>query len=751
MSFLKPMMLLGVLGALVPIIIHLIHKRRPRKQEFAAIEFVIRSVQRVQRRWRLRRFLLLAARVLIIAALALAAARPLLGTNAGDLVETSGPQRIVLVIDASLSMRGRKPGGQTGFEVAISKAKSIIEGLGAEDQMTILIADREPELLLENLTNSKPELFRVLSAAQSGFAHVDLANAVGVAGQILTLANTKDGSAKAVTDKAKETESRIVILSDLAAHSFQQASALEGSIKLSVIDVFEDVPTSERKNYGITKLDVQVVPSTNVNTVQARARIRSFLSKKGESDGPSAKDINLIGPEGVAVEASVNIIEGNQTEKSLEHAFSGTEKFVVSVQVEDDFLVEDNERYAPVNVQARIRSLIVDGAPSGLPKEDEIFYLERALAAGAKDQPLPKIIIADDLAKEDLSKYKVLILAGVTSIGAKDGEKITAFVQGGGGLLITASENMDIDQYNAVLGRVLPRPLRGLKRKEALSKRSKSDDSALLFEVDAQHPVMSVFTGEALQGLKTTRTQAYYLLQRNKNREANVIMAYEDGQPALIETQIARGRVVLLTTSIDRDLSDLPIRPAFVPLMRQLVLFLGNALARPDDRVTLVEDTRELYIPRGSTDVEVETPSGERISLSSRFDDELVSFQRTSEPGFYRVYVRRSGKEENLVDENFVVNVDARESNIQSLLPSEAVAILRGESAPSDAKGKEQEKFAFKVGGLSNPDQLAHGLLILMLLAFLGESLLTAQWSRKSTDSAPPQSQRKWYRRIFRT
>ena len=72
MSFAQPLLLFGLLAAAVPIIIHLIHKRRPREHKFAAIELLLRSVERVERRWRLRRFLLLAARVALIAALALA-------------------------------------------------------------------------------------------------------------------------------------------------------------------------------------------------------------------------------------------------------------------------------------------------------------------------------------------------------------------------------------------------------------------------------------------------------------------------------------------------------------------------------------------------------------------------------------------------------------------------------------------------------------------------------------------------------
>ena len=114
MSFLQPWLLFGLLGAAVPILIHLIHKRKPRTHRFAAIELVMRSVERIESKWRLRRLLLLAARVLILAALALAAAGPLLGTNAKTSATTSGPERLAVVIDTSLSMRAIY-GGRSAF------------------------------------------------------------------------------------------------------------------------------------------------------------------------------------------------------------------------------------------------------------------------------------------------------------------------------------------------------------------------------------------------------------------------------------------------------------------------------------------------------------------------------------------------------------------------------------------------------------------------------------------------------------
>lgn len=726
MSFAQPLMLFGLLAALIPIIIHLIHKRRPRKQAFGAIEFVIRSVQRVQRRWRLRRFLLLASRVLILVALALAAARPLLGDSPEAAGKRSGPERIVLVIDASLSMQARPEKGQSGFEQAVKKARVLIESLGAEDQMMLVLAKDKAIGLLPNFSASKPDLLRALARAKVAYAYVDLSAAVSYASQLL---NSKQAGDSGEAESATQAK-RIVVLSDLSVHGFQESGVLGSDIALNLYDVFDELEAEERINYGITALSVSILPSSLESTVQALVRVRSFIGDTEWDKASVSKNIDLIGPEGVALEAGMQINSGQLSEKTLNHPFSTDGRFGIAVQIEPDFLAEDDIRFAQVDVQNRVLSLIVDGAPSGLPKEDEVFYLKRALATGAKDQPRPKVIVADELAAEDLSKYRVLILAGVSSLSGELGQRIVEFVEGGGGLLITATENLDVDQYNAVLGRILPRALRGIKRRKALQKRSKDDDSVLLTEIDREHPVMTVFEGDALSGLRTTRTQAYFLLQPDRNRRAKVIASFEDGQPALIEARIKRGRVILLTTSIDRDLSDLAIRPAFVPLMRHLLLYLGGALSRPDPRRTFVGQARTLRLPAantGSAWIEVVGPGGATSRLAVPRDSNSVVFEGGVTPGHYEVFLTRDGQRALISSESFSVNIDPRESDLAFLSASRAEAVLRGSAEKRSASGEISSALSLSALGASNPDRIAQVLLILMLLAFVFESLLTKE------------------------
>lgn len=741
MSFLKPGMLFGLLAAFIPIIIHLIHKRKPRKHEFAAIEFVIRSVRKIERQWRLKRFLLLACRVLLLAALVFAAAHPMIGSRQASLAQSKGPKKIVMIIDGSLSMRAKPGGGRTGFAEAQSRARQIVEQMNASDQMVIMMATRKPKLIVKEFSNAKSDLLQALTKLEVTYDAAEISDSVNIASEVLSSVDS-GSSDEANTKETLGAAKHIIILSDLAGHSFQQAATLGSDINLSVVNVFEEMQKEDLDNYGISQIEILSAPGSEANAMQARVRIRSYVSSEGSKGTTTSKNINWTGPEGTVAEASVSIVGGNETQRVLEHAFADQKRFPVSLTLEEDVLKEDNERFAMVNIESRVKTLIVDGQPSGLPKEDEIYYFERAFAAGASEQPAPKIILSDDLQTQDLSLFDVVVLAGVNSITASDAKKIESFVEEGGGLLISSAQSMDIEQYNGVFARLLPRAYRGFKERKALRQRSKSDDSLLIGELDLSHPVLSVFSGEALQGLKSTRTQGYFLLQPDRNRSAQVLATFEDGQPALIESQRNNGKVIVLTTSIDRDLTDLAIRPAFVPLVRQLVLYLGDALAPPDSRRTLVGDARRIRVPGNFSELEITGPNGESHVVTTQLEDKDWLFTKTSLPGHYQVRALSNGNAQAVMKENFVVNVDRQESNLEPLSVQEAIAALRGQKIDEQSGSANASSFAWKTDSNGDPDRFSQWLLIAMLFFFLSESLLTAQRKNRKVERVSGSDQR---------
>src|SRR5688500_11693165 len=105
MSFAHPAFLFGCLAALIPLLVHLFDRRRPRHVPFGAISFVLRSQKRTASRLKLKRLLLYALRTLILLALPIALARPEFKRDAITAATSLGPAATAVVIDASLSMQ----------------------------------------------------------------------------------------------------------------------------------------------------------------------------------------------------------------------------------------------------------------------------------------------------------------------------------------------------------------------------------------------------------------------------------------------------------------------------------------------------------------------------------------------------------------------------------------------------------------------------------------------------------------------
>src|SRR5262245_56767526 len=112
MSFVFPALLATTVLAGIPVLLHLILRQKPKSLQFPAFRFLVARHQTNQRKLQIRHWLLLALRVLLIAGLILAIARPrLLQHNLG--LTTERPVAVVLVIDVTASMGARSSDERT--------------------------------------------------------------------------------------------------------------------------------------------------------------------------------------------------------------------------------------------------------------------------------------------------------------------------------------------------------------------------------------------------------------------------------------------------------------------------------------------------------------------------------------------------------------------------------------------------------------------------------------------------------------
>ena len=144
MLFLNPLLLWGLLAASIPVLIHLINKRRHKTIQWAAMQFLLKATRESRGKKKLRHILILTCRALAIAALAFAAARPivsgLIGWGGGSI------DTVVLLLDRSASME-TKPGDGLAprRQIVIEKVRDTMKTLGATRLVLIDSASGKPQ------------------------------------------------------------------------------------------------------------------------------------------------------------------------------------------------------------------------------------------------------------------------------------------------------------------------------------------------------------------------------------------------------------------------------------------------------------------------------------------------------------------------------------------------------------------------------------------------------------------------------
>ena len=150
-AFVHPWMLAGLAAAGLPVLIHYLTRARPRRIAFPPYQFLLEACAGQQSLHRLRTILLLAARCLAVMALALLFARPFF-KPAGAAGGAAAGERVVLVLDASLSMRAVERGCRC--LPGRAEAAEVLRGLASGAEAAVILEGATPRALLPALSRN---------------------------------------------------------------------------------------------------------------------------------------------------------------------------------------------------------------------------------------------------------------------------------------------------------------------------------------------------------------------------------------------------------------------------------------------------------------------------------------------------------------------------------------------------------------------------------------------------------------------
>jgi Aerotolerance regulator N-terminal len=579
----------------IPIIIHLLYRRKYRETTWAAMRFLMEAARKHSKRIRIEQLILLAVRTLIL--LFLVGGLHGLYTSATQIApEAGGPRHHVLALDASYSMQLRAEGRATLFDRGKETALKIVDAASTGDAFNLLLITGESDRVVVGTPSRSRRDFRKVIQAEGrprGFSEIPgVLAATEERGRLLeTLTEIERAVGKVAALPAKT----VYVISDFQRTTWRpdsqpQRDRIRNALKtigekarLVLIDVGRDDAENTavtgfrtEKPFVIAGRELQLVTTLHnfgPNRLPDR-RVELWVdgqlrdTRDVTLEPRSPKLVHWTYPSPKAASAQPELTPG-------EHR--------LEVRLQDDRLNVDNRRFLAIPVKRQLNVLLVNGRPAGRAKDEATFFVKKALQPSTaahewRGDVEPRVITESELLGTDLSRVDCVFLCDLRGLKQNEARKLQAFVEGGGGLVVSLGERVDVESYNAVLFRdgdgILPAKLGKIPgERYALGNPQYFDTERL------DHPLLYPFVGNPGTGLESVLVFRYSPTEIPLDGSARVVLRFKQtragslGDPAIIESPLGQGRVILVTTSLDMRWSSWPSNLSFVPLVNELVHF----------------------------------------------------------------------------------------------------------------------------------------------------------------------------------
>lgn len=688
MGLLNPWLLLGALGLGIPILVHLVRNDKSDRVRFSSLMFLLRIPKQTIRQRILRNPLLMALRLLLLALLVLAFARPYL-QEASDAVVTGDDGRgVVFLVDNSYSMSYG-----TNLQRARAEVGDRIDSLTPDDRAAVVtFSDRAQ--VLGTPSNDFPEIRAMVSTIEPTTNATAFYEAFVMADRVLA--------------GFQGMNRELVVISDFQRNGWNRSSresVIDGDVEVELVDLGVENPS----NVGFESVNVDATVFTRTYEGQMLARLNNY-----DLVSPATVDVSLE-INGRTVETREVTIDEESSELVEFTGFElplGYTRGRVRIDTEDPLMV-DNEFLFTTFRRDRLGLLIMDSGES-----DQSHFLEVVFEA-APDLPFAvERQAVQNVTPAELEDYDVVIVNDVPRLSDAIGSKLDELRAGGQGQMVFLGDNAEPGWWNEY--EALPVTMDGSIFVE--SDRDKAFYSLTTW--DRSHPIFSSLEEDGTRF--TLNTAQFFAFSGLTEKEGALEFAsFEDGSAAMVEGPRAPGEggMIVIGSTVDSRWNDWPARPTFLAFVHEATRYLaGYTESRAQYQLG-----EAVSVPQSTEAAAAVTPDGERISLSDGDGGGLRFFT----PEMAGIYELRIGPDTVLV----AVNPPASESQLGRMIPEDLVASVRR------LEGEAQRAAIGPEAANANDNARRQNwwwyLFLFALLAGIGEIYLGNQITRTNREAAP--------------
>lgn len=524
---------IGLLVA-VPLVAHLLRRRPPDEEEFAATRLVPARAAVAQRKTAIEDRALLAVRALAILALAVLGATPFVKCSRLSLAREGGASvALAIVLDDSLSMRALagSEAEPTRFERARKSALELLEGLEPGDAASIVLAGDPPRVALASTTNLDAAKATLESAVVTDRG-TDLESAVKIAGELL--------------ESVEHVDKRIVVLSDMADGG-EDAPPLEPPAGAKLWIPLQEL-RGPRYDCGVVQAD-----RTGVSVAIRVACTPTYVAQAEKAGVDVERRVEVRVGDRVLAEHKLRVDDTSDLVLKIPEPSDSESEMRLFVGLTGEDAIRENDTAPVVSIGGQLHAGVVSDASSSRPPTGGAPMVEQVFSALDLHVQLRPLSTVPDR-PEDLAGLSLLIVDDIPGLTPGQRRDVADWVEKGGVLLLTLGPSA----AHAPLGSGFSPMLEGLVRwtKDAPKGVDQQSDQ---------------FFGEAFEGLDDITPDGRAKLDLGPDNPFEVAAKWSDGAPFLLQKKLGRGQVSVLTLPFDPEKSDFTVRLGFLHFIHRLV------------------------------------------------------------------------------------------------------------------------------------------------------------------------------------